>query len=103
MKDLNNYIVEENKTAEIKNKKFKKVKSINNLFKDKNTIQNIVSQINNYIINNTYTETPKANGINMDKNNNKEQNFFILNKENQNYITFLPFILAPEQQSVIFL
>ena len=96
MKDLNNYIVEENKTAEIKNKKFKKVKSINNLFKDKNTIQNTVSQINNYIINNTYTETPKANGINMDKNNNKEQNFFILNKENQNYITFSPFILALE-------
>ena len=103
MKDLNNYIVEENKTAEIKNKKFKKVKSINNLFKDKNTIQNTVSQINNYIINNTYTETPKANGINMDKNNNKEQNFFLLNKENQNYITFSPFILVPEQQSVIFL
>ena len=39
----------------------------------------------------------------MDKNNNKEQNFFLLNKENQNYITFSPFILAPEQQSVIFL
>ena len=33
MKDLNNYIVEENKTLEIKNKKFKKVKSINNLEK----------------------------------------------------------------------
>ena len=103
MKDLNNYIVEENKTAEIKNKKFKKVKSINKLFKDNNTIQNSVSQTNNYIINNTYTETPKANGINMDKNNNKEQNFFILNKEKQNYITFSSFILAPEQQSVIFL
>ena len=103
MKDLNNYIVEENKTAEIKNKKFKKVKSINNLFKDNNTIQNSVSQINNYIINNTYTETPKTNGNYMDKNNNKEQNFFIWNKENQNYITFSPFILAPEQQSVIFL
>ena len=96
MKDLNNYIVEENKTLEIKNKKFKKVKSINNLFKDNNTIQNSVSQTNNYIINNTYTETPKTNGNNMDKNNNKEQNFFILNKENQNYITFSPFILALE-------
>ena len=103
MKDLNNYIVEENKTAEIKNKKFEKVKSINNLYKDNNTIQNSVSQTNNYIINNTYTETPKTNRNNMDKNNNKEQNFFILNKENQNYITFSPFILALEQQSVIFL
>ena len=92
MKDLNNYIVEENKTAEIKNKKFKKVKSINNLYKDNNTIQNSVSQTNNYIINNTYTETTKTNRNNMDKNNNKEQKFLILNKENQNYITFSPFI-----------
>lgn len=99
LKDLNNYIVEENKTAEIKNKKLKKVKSINNLLKDNNTIQNSVSQTNNYIINNTYIETPKTKENNMDKNNNKEQNFFILNKENQNYITFSPFILAPEQQS----
>ena len=99
LKDLNNYIVEENKTAEIKNKKLKKVKSINNLLKDNNTIQNSVSQTNNYIINNTIIETPKTKENNMDKNNNKEQNFFILNKENQNYITFSPFILAPEQQS----
>lgn len=99
LKDLNNYIVEENKTAEIKNKKLKKIKSINNLLKDNNTIQNSVSQTNNYIINNTYIETPKTKENNMDKNNNKEQNFFILNKENQNYITFSPFILAPEQQS----
>ena len=53
--------------------------------KDNNTIQNSVSQTNNYIINNTYIETPKTKENNMDKNNNKEQNFFILNKENQNY------------------